>query len=83
VATNPIVLASSNPKRISAIIQNTDDNGNPGSKVYVFLGNSTPPIILLPYGTLQIDRDYPWIGEIDVAAAANNPVVTIVEIGLQ
>jgi hypothetical protein len=83
VATAPIVLASANPKRISAIIQNCDDGANPGMKVYVFMGTATPPIILLPYGTLQIDRDFPWIGDIIVGASANNPVVTMVEIGLQ
>jgi hypothetical protein len=83
VATNPIVLASSNPKRISAIIQNADDGANPGMKVYVFLGNTTPPIILSPYGTLQIDKDFPWIGDIIVGASANSPVVTMLEIGLQ
>lgn len=83
VATAPIVLASANPKRISAIIQNCDDGANPGMKAYVFLGNATPPIILLPFGTLQIDRDFPWIGDIIVGASAHDPVVTFVEIGLQ
>lgn len=77
------VLLSSNPKRISAIIQNLDDAAHPGSLVYVNIGNSSADhIVLAALGSLQIDKDFPWIGEIDVSAPSNSPVVNFVEIGI-
>lgn len=80
------VLSVSNPKRISAIVQNIDDAAHPGAHALIYLGGlNSIPIDLTPYGTLQIDKDFPWIGEIDGATGTGGttPVITIVEIGLQ
>jgi len=78
-----VVLAPSNPKRISALIQNLDDIAVPGQIITVYLGGlGTAPIVLSAYGTLQIDINFPWTGEIDVASISNNPLVMIWEISL-
>ena len=81
--SGPVILALGNPRRIALIVQNIDDPAHLGSYVEVYLGGlNSIPIFLAPYGTLQIDRDFPWIGEVWVAAALNNPVVTYNEIDL-
>ena len=80
---NDYQILDSNPKRISCIIQNLDDAASAGSLVEVYLGSvNTIPITLGTLGTLQIDRDFPCIGAIIIAAASGAPVVAVVEIGL-
>jgi hypothetical protein len=77
-------VLDANPKRISCVIQNTDDGAAPGSLVTVRLGSvNTIPITLTTLGTVQIDKDLPFIGAIIISAAAGAPVVTVQEIGLQ
>lgn len=81
---NDYQILDANPKRISALIQNLDDAAHPGSLVEVFLGSAnTMAITLGTLGCLQIDRDFPCIGAIIIAAASGSPVVTVQEIGLQ
>lgn len=77
----PANLLPSNPKRISAVIQNIDTT----DKILVYLGpaGGQAPIYLLPGGTLQIDKDFPWTGEVNVWSSAGAPVVNYIEISLQ
>lgn len=76
-----VIIAPANPKRISAIIQNVGDPAFPGSQLGVYIGGvNTIPITLTENGTLQIDGNYPWTGEIYANAITNNPVVVVVEV---
>lgn len=76
----PLIMAA-NPRRISAIIQNLDDPAAPGSVVAIYLGGvNTIPITLAPLGTLQLDVNFPWTGEVYANVSANSPVVTVLEI---
>lgn len=78
-------IMDSNPKRISAVIQNVDDLASPGSYIEVFLGGlNTIPLILAPYGTLQIDRDFPWTGCVwaNHFNNSNAPIVLIDEVSV-
>lgn len=84
-----VLILSANPKRISAIIQNQDDATNPGSNLSVYLGNPAYVIDagdvvadLSPLGTLQIDANLPWTGEIYASRVTNSPTVVVTEISL-
>lgn len=71
-ATGAQVLGS-NPRRIAAIIQNRS-----AVTLNVFFDYTTIACTLLPGENLQIDKDFPWTGEVFVQNAAGaNPVYTI------
>lgn len=81
--TNPVFpcILPANPRRISAIIQNIGDPANPGSNVSIYLGGANSiPITLVENGTLQLDVNYPWTGDVYAALVTNGPVVIVVEI---
>lgn len=83
VVSTAVIALSANPKRISALLQNFDDPSTPGSRMYVFIGNnSSAPIVLAPLGSLQIDADFPWTGEIWASAPANTPVLEMNEVSI-
>jgi len=78
-----VLLLQANPQRIAAVIQNYDDPAAPGSFVQVYLGGvNTIPITLSPLGTLQIDVNLPWAGEIYVNTTPNSPVVVANEVSI-
>lgn len=74
-----------NTKRISMIIMNVGDGSQAGGFINIFIGSlNTIPVYLQPGGTLQIDRYFPWIGEVDVQGnGVGSPVCVWVEVGLQ
>lgn len=76
------LYVASNPKRISLIIQNNDDATAPGTPIQVYLGAQSHPVFVYSPGTLQIDRDLPWIGEVVIMSATNNPIATYIEVSL-
>jgi hypothetical protein len=81
------LLLGANPKRISAIIQNSSvgDNLPAVNDVYIFLGGpSGMQLVLAPLGTLQIDKDFPWIGEIWFSSVdiTTLPIVSYSEVSL-
>lgn len=81
--TGPTQLAPANPKRIAAVVQNIGDPALPGCTVGVYFGSlNVIPVTLGVMGTIQIDTNLPWIGEIDVVANAGAPVCTIMEINI-
>lgn len=76
-----VLVLPANPKRISAMLQNWDDAANPGSRVLLFLGGQYGQLIqLLAYGSLQIDNNFPWTGEIYANAVANTPSLNVIEV---
>src|SRR5450759_3113267 len=87
-----VLVLSSNPKRISALIQNIDDITSPGSSVFISLGNPGYAIdpgayvsVLSPLGTLQIDKDFPWTGEVYACKFTNvvgSPTILVTEISI-
>jgi hypothetical protein len=79
-----ITLLSANPKRIAALIMNMDDSVTPGNTIALYLGSvGSSPMYLTPNGSLQIDVNFPWTGEIDAAyIGGNNPLVSVWEISL-
>jgi hypothetical protein len=77
------VASVSNPQRVAAIIENLDDGAAPGSQLYVYLGGlNTIPFILQPYGTFQIDKNFPWTGDIWVNSNAGSPICVINEVSV-
>ena len=81
-ASQIVLLA--NPKRISALLCNTDDAANPGSLVYLYTWGSGAPVlcILTALGTYQIDINLPWTGEILALAPLNSPVLISTEVAI-
>jgi hypothetical protein len=76
-------ICPANPKRIATIIQNLDDAANPNTEVGIYLGGTnTIAVQLLSHGSLQIDQNLPWCGEINVGVGANAPIVSIIEISI-
>jgi hypothetical protein len=67
-----LLLMSANPKRISAIIQNLSATELLG----VYGGDpQANQIYLLPYGTFQIDKEFPWIGEVYISPGGVVPII--------
>lgn len=86
VQGSTLQLVPPNPKRIACIIQNLDNTTTAvGAQIIVTLGPvGGCSIILLPYGSLYIGYDFPWIGEIDVVCPkGGNPTVEALEISLE
>jgi hypothetical protein len=75
-AGSPIIILQDNPNRISAIIQNDGP-----SVAVIYAPNNSGSIQLVAYGTLQIDRDFPWTGPI--MASGTNCLVTVAEVSLR
>jgi hypothetical protein len=84
-STTTQVILPANPKRIAAIVQNLDDVAAPGSLVYVYLGIfKTVPFgfVLNTLGSIQIDSNFPWIGDITIYAPTGSPLVNATEISV-
>ena len=86
MTATPVMVLASNPKRIAALIENLDDVANPGSGIELYFGNPSiypvAQIILSPLGTIQIDQDLPWTGEVWAANVVNSPVISVMEIAI-
>lgn len=84
MSATPVLVLASNPKRIAALIENLDDAAAPGSGIELYFGNTSvypvAKIILTAYGTIQIDTDLPWTGEVWAANVINAPVISVMEI---
>lgn len=75
VVVNAATILTSNPNRISAIIQNTG-----AETLYIGLGENPSGaigLVLQPGQPLQIDTDFPWIGDVRAYCAVSCQVNTV------
>lgn len=83
-SANVTAILANNPKRIAALIQ----NGDTTNVAFVYLGTDTAgtftsnPIVLNPGGSLQIDVNLPWTGEVMIVTAAVAVSVVATEISV-
>lgn len=76
-----VIILQANPQRIAAIIQNIGDPAFPGSALEIFIGGvNSIPFTLVENGSMQLDVNFPWTGEVYANLITNNPVVIVTEI---
>lgn len=75
VVANARTILTSNPNRISVIIQNTGDEA-----LYLGLGqdpSASTGLILQIGESLQIDQNFPWIGDVRAYCAVSCNCITV------